>query len=416
MPAGKLAPLHQHPIIGDSNPWLVIFIYIKSESKNVMVHNIYFSVCGEGYGHSSRDMAIATKLKSAGANVLMGSYGYALDRLKKSFDCIKIEKEFEMTAKDGAFDLKATISQSTNSVFHYSRIISQEKKIMEDFSATCIVADGRGASVFAAFKLGLPCIIISNQTSIESFFKESKFLLNLIGKPVDLTLKTTMALAEEVLIPDFAPPHTVCLNTLSKSPHVMKKQRFIGPVVSAKYETSQPEPAGIKSPFVLTILSGHSFSLPIFNGILKIADRFPEINFLIFAKFISDNIPKNTTIVGFCEDPSPYIAAAELVIAQAGHSTAMEILTLGKPALIIPIKGHIEQEYNAKRMKQLGMCETLDYESFNGEILYEKIKLLLNENGFKEKAKLFSENAREMKGSQRAADIILELSNRIQSY
>ena len=381
-----------------------------------MVHNIYFSVCGEGYGHSSRDMAIAAKLKSAGANVLMGSYGYALDRLKKSFDCIKIEKEFEMTAKDGAFDLKATISQSTNSVFHYSRIISQEKKIMEDFSATCIVADGRGASVFAAFKLGLPCIIISNQTSIESFFKESKFLLNLIGKPVDLTLKTTMALAEEVLIPDFAPPHTVCLNTLSKSPHVMKKQRFIGPVVSAKYETSQPEPAGIKSPFILTILSGHSFSLPIFNGILKIADRFPEINFLIFAKFKSDNIPKNTTIVGFCEDPSPYIAAAELVIAQAGHSTAMEILTLGKPALIIPIKGHIEQEYNAKRMKEFGMCETLDYESFNGEILYEKIKLLLNENGFKEKAKLFSENAREMKGSQKAADIILELSNRIQSY
>jgi len=188
-----------------------------------------------------------------------------------------------------------------------------------------------------------------------------------------------MALAEEVLIPDFAPPHTVCLNMLSKSPHVMKKQRFIGPVVSAKYETSQPEPAGI-------------------------------------AKFKSDNIPKNTTVVGFCEDPSPYIAAAELVIAQAGHSTAMEILTLGKPALIIPIKGHAEQEYNANRMKEFGMCETLDYESFNSEDLYEKIKLLLNENGFKEKAKLFSENAREMKGSQKAADIILELSNRIQCY
>ncbi|CAG0967448.1 hypothetical protein METP2_01186 [Methanosarcinales archaeon] len=67
-------------------------------------------------------------------------------------------------------------------------------------------------------------------------------------------------------------------------------------------------------------------------------------------------------------------------------------------------------------MKEFGMCETLDYESFDGEDLYEKIKLLLNENGFKEKAKLFSENAREMKGSQKVADIILELSNRIQCY
>ena len=42
------------------------------------------------------------------------------------------------------------------------------------------------------------------------------------------------------------------------------------------------------------------------------------------------------------------MAAAQLIIAQAGHSTAMEILTLGKPALIIPIKGQIEQENNAK--------------------------------------------------------------------
>src|SRR5659263_15866 len=130
----------------------------------------------------------------------------------------------------------------------------------------------------------------------------------------------------------------------------------------------------------------------------------------------SDTIPKNTTVVGFCEDPSPYMAQAQLVIAQAGHSTAMEILTLGKPALIIPIKGQIEQEYNAKRMKELGMCETLDFESFNGEGLYEKINLLLNENRFKEKARRYSENARDMKGSQIAADIILELSKRIQCY
>ena len=381
-----------------------------------MVHKIYFSVCGEGYGHSSRDMAIARLLKSTDARVLMGSYGYVLDRLKNNFDAIEIEKEFEMTAKDGAFDLKATISHSRNSVFHYSRIISQEKKIMEDYSATCVVADGRSASVFAAFKLGLPCIIISNQTSIESFFRESKFLLNLVGKPVDLTLKTTMALAEEVLIPDFPPPHTICLNTLSKSQHVMKKQRFIGPVISAGYESKQPGPSGIRSPFVLTVLSGHSFSLPIFNGILKIADRFPEINFLIFAKFKSDMVPKNATIMGFCDDLSPYMAAAELVIAQAGHSTAMEILTLGKPALIIPIKGQIEQEYNAARMKELGICETLDYESFNSEGLYEKIHLLLNENRFKEKARQYSEMTRKMKGSQKAADIILELSDRIKCY
>lgn len=34
-----------------------------------MRHRIYFSVCGEGYGHSSRDMAIARMLSEMGADV-----------------------------------------------------------------------------------------------------------------------------------------------------------------------------------------------------------------------------------------------------------------------------------------------------------------------------------------------------------
>ena len=59
-----------------------------------MIHNIYLSVCGEGYGHSSRDMAIAKELTRESASVLMGSYGYVLERLKQSFDTVEIEKEF----------------------------------------------------------------------------------------------------------------------------------------------------------------------------------------------------------------------------------------------------------------------------------------------------------------------------------
>jgi uncharacterized protein (TIGR00661 family) len=125
-----------------------------------MVHRIYFSVCGEGYGHSSRDMAIARELTCAGAEVLMGSYGYVLERLNKSFNAVEVEREFEMVGNKGSFDLKATITRSSSTAFLFSRIISDERKVMEDFNATCVVADGRSAAVFAAFKLGLPCIII----------------------------------------------------------------------------------------------------------------------------------------------------------------------------------------------------------------------------------------------------------------
>ncbi len=378
---------------------------------------VYFSVCGEGYGHSSRAMAIANELTRAGALVLMGSYGYVLDRLNKSFNVIEVEREFEMVGNNGSFDLRATISRSKNTAFHISRIIQDEKKAMEDFNATCVVADGRSAAVFAAFKLGIPCVIITNQTSIAPFFNECTFFLRLIGKPVEFTLKTMTALAEEVLIPDFPPPHTVCLNTLSRSHHTMKKQRFIGPAISVNNENESPNaPSDLKRPFILTLLGGHSFRLPIFEGILKIADRFADLNFVIFTGFRSDKIPGNVKVLEFAEDISPYMRAAELIITQAGHSTAMEILTLGKPALIIPDKGQIEQESNAARMRELGVCETLDYASLEPEHLFEKIHTLLSDMRFREKAERYSEMAKKMKGPKKAADIILELSDRILCY
>jgi hypothetical protein len=96
-----------------------------------MEHRIYFSVCGEGYGHSSRAISIASKLESKGAHILMGSYGYALERLKIFYPAVNIKKEFEMMAKEGAFDLKATLLQSKNSALNYSLTLRKDKELFD---------------------------------------------------------------------------------------------------------------------------------------------------------------------------------------------------------------------------------------------------------------------------------------------
>jgi len=380
-----------------------------------MSHRIYFSICGEGYGHSSREMAIAEKLKGMGAGILMGSYGYVLDRLNKNFDSIELKREFEMVGDKGSFDLGATIKKSRKTAIQFSSIIKEEKKAIENFDATCVVADGRTAAIFAAFQLGLPCVNVSNQTSLEPFFRDSNFLIRLIGKPVELTMQTATTLAEVTLIPDLLPPNTVCLGSLGKSRHIMKKQFFVGPVVSSEFFESAHR-VDMKTSFVLILLGGHSFRYPIFENILKIADQFPELDFLIFTKFKSDHLPPNVNVSEFASDISLYMKSADLIITQAGHSTAMEILTTGKPALIIPDKGQIEQENNARRMKELGACETLDYDSLDPGSLSSKIRELLNDKRYREKAALYSEMSKTMNGPQKAAEIIMELSGRIQCY
>jgi uncharacterized protein (TIGR00661 family) len=195
----------------------------------------------------------------------------------------------------------------------------------------------------------------------------------------------------------------------------MKKQIFVGPVVSDKFR-SPGKHVEIDGPFVLTLLGGHSYRLPIFDGILKIAHRFPDMKFLIFTKFRSDNTPENVIVSEFAQDISAYMHSAQMIITQAGHSTAMEIMTLGKPSLIIPDQGQIEQESNAARMKDLGVCETLDYGSLGPGTLFEKIDMLLKDGKYRDKAVKFCELAKLMNGTKRAADIIIELSERIQRY
>lgn len=382
-----------------------------------LAHRIYFSVCGEGYGHSSRDMAVAKVLEDNGAQVLMGGYGYVLERMKKSFKTVEVKREFEMAGKSGSFDMKATILKSSKSAFGFSKIVAEEKKNMESFGATCAVADGRSAAIAAAFQLGIPCVVIANQTSLEPFFRKDNLVMRVIGKNAEFSLSAGIALSDEVIIPDFPPPDTVCLGTLGIMKHIKKKETFVGPVVSSEFmKPTKGRAPEIKSPFVLTILGGHAFRIPIFEGILKAAEKFPKITFLIFTKFKSAKIPKNVIVREFADDISEYMRAAELIITQAGHSTAMEILTLGKPALIIPDNGQVEQEQNAARMKELGVAETLDYSHLSERNIVRKIDMLLREKKYKKNAAKYSKMARKMNGAKKAAQIILGYSERVQRY
>lgn len=75
----------------------------------------------------------------------------------------------------------------------------------------------------------------------------------------------------------------------------MKKQVFTGPIVNID-EEAVPIVNDMQRPYVLTLLGGHSFRLPIFISILKIARRFSDMDFLIFTKFKSNDIPKNVVI------------------------------------------------------------------------------------------------------------------------
>lgn len=81
------------------------------------------------------------------------------------------------------------------------------------------------------------------------------------------------------------------------------------------------------------------------------------------------------------------LSKSNLIVCRAGINTLTELAYLQKPALIIPIANHHEQNMNARYFKSLGFTEVLPETKLSGENLYKEIKRMLTKlKSLKEKA------------------------------
>lgn len=377
-------------------------------------HKVYLSVSSEGYGHSSRAIAIAKQFPKD--EIIVGSYGYALQRFKYlGYPCAELPQELRLMGENGEFDVKKTIMKNHTWAYTFNDIVKKEIEIIRESRASCVVADGRLTPVMAADKLSLPCVVITNQSAFYPFFKQDTALVRVFGKSFDWVMKTWLSSAEEIMIPDFPPPYAVCMPNLSHNFKVMKRTRFVGPLVG--FEESEVIP--IEKPndkYIVVTLGGHEYRKPLFDYVLETAKIMPDVHFDIFTSFESDYIPANVRLIGMVSNIAQYLKAADIVITQAGHSTAMELLTLGKQSIIVPDLRQTEQENNASRMRELGVAKTLTYEELSSSNLADAINCMFNLSTYSHNAQKFKEMAKNIQGSKKAAEVLREYSSRLQYY
>jgi UDP-N-acetylglucosamine--N-acetylmuramyl-(pentapeptide) pyrophosphoryl-undecaprenol N-acetylglucosamine transferase len=385
------------------------------KKREHLSNKIYFSISSEGYGHSSRTMAISTQLDKK--NYLVGTYDYALERLKaKGIPCHKISQELKFVGHDGAFDVAKTIIQNQSWVMKFNKMVDEEVDIIKKSGASCVVADGRMIPVMAAEKLKLPCITITNQSAFYPFFQQDNWLVKLLGVSFDSWMRMYLSSTEEILIPDFEPPYTICLPNLSHNRKIMKRTRFVGPLVNFDCDSVQPIERNSEKPYIVVSLGGHAYRRPLFDCILEVAKKLPEVDFKIFTFFEADEIHANVDLKGMIPDISPYLKAADIVIAQAGHSTAMEILTLGKPSIIVPDLNQIEQENNARRMSELQVSEVITHDHLTVHKMFDCIQKVMKDEKYKKNAQFFAKMSKEMDAKKRVADILSEYALRLHRY
>lgn len=385
------------------------------KKREHLSNKIYFSISSEGYGHSSRAIAISSELDKK--NYLIGTYGYALERLKaKAIPCHRVTQELKFVGHDGAFDVTKTIIQNQSWVMKFNKMVDEEVDIIKKSGASCVVADGRMVPVMAAEKLKLPCITITNQSAFYTFFQQDNWLVKLLGVSFDSWMRMYLSSTEEILIPDFEPPYTVCLPNLSHNRKIMKRTRFVGPLVNFDYDNVELIQRETTRPYIVASLGGHAYRRPLFDCILEVAKSLPDVDFDIFTFFEAENVPENVYLKGMIPDISSYLKTADIVIAQAGHSTAMEILSLGKPSVIVPDLNQIEQENNARRMGEMQVSEIISHKNLTAQKMLECIQKVMKDEKYKKNAQLFATMAKSMDAKKRVADILTEYSTRLHRY
>lgn len=385
------------------------------KKREHLSNKIYFSISSEGYGHSSRLIAISSELDKK--NYLVGTYDYALERLKaKGIPCHKVSQELKFVGSDGAFDVAKTIIQNQTWLVNFNKMIDEEVDIIRKSGASCVVADGRMIPVMAAEKLKLPCITLTNQSEFYPFFQQDNWLVKLLGVSFDSWMRMYMSSTEEILIPDFEPPYTICLPNLSHNRKIMTRTRFVGPLVNFNYDDVPLLPRETDNPYIVVSLGGHAYRRPLFDCILEVAKKLPNIDFEIFTFFEADEIPPNVHITGMIPDISSYLKTADIVIAQAGHSTAMEILSLGKPSIIVPDLNQIEQENNADRMAELEVSEVISHKHLNVNRMYDCIQKVMKDEKYRKNAQFFAKMSKDMNAKRRVAEILSEYAMRLHRY
>lgn len=78
-------------------------------------------------------------------------------------------------------------------------------------------------------------------------------------------------------------------------------------------------------------------------------------------------------------------AQADLVISRAGATTSFELMAAGRPAIMVPLPGQLEQRKNAEALEQAGAARMIAQGDLTGERLAKEIiALLANREGAKE--------------------------------
>ncbi len=314
---------------------------------------ILFGVLDWGLGHATRTSEIIDNVLKRGYEVKIASSGRAYHFLKKRYGQDRVSKipalKFAYSKSDKLFEL-AMLLNFLKLVVNYFLEFFWLKKFLARHRVDLIISDNR----FGLFSRKVYSVIISHHIYLlhpkgKRWVEKAMFFWNCLF----------IRQFDEHWIPDY-PGRPNLSGKLSHYWQCHNNVYYIGLLSRFKNVSCQS-----RSDYdVVCIVSGVEPQRTVFiRKLVDILEKTQYRTLILGGKPEADKVERtgNITLLPHLDDQGfcAVIKGAKLVIARSGYSTVMDLIVLGRTALLVPTPKQTEQEYLAWHLDRQGLfCRT----------------------------------------------------------
>jgi predicted glycosyltransferase len=332
---------------------------------------ILFCPLDWGIGHATRCIPVIRHLREQKHEIIIAADGRSFDFLKEYFPDLQFIRlpGFRVSypsENSMAFKIAA---QSPAILFGIYREHQRLKKIIRNYEVNMVISDNR----FGMWSKKIWSVYLTHQLQIKAPVKmkwAEPWLL--------MAHQWFINQYDECWIPDV--PGIINLSgDLSHQHPLPKNGHYIG--ILSRFENPERPifpAARKKTPELLILLSGPEPQRTIFEKIiLNELALYPQKNVVILQglpgpKHYSSPLP-GVAIYNHLPDDEmgQLIRQAGLIICRPGYSTIMDLVSLGRNAILVPTPGQTEQEYLARHLSTDGLFCRIDQEDFSLNLALE---------------------------------------------
>ena len=309
-----------------------------------------------GLGHVTRDIAIVNNFENISTNFVTGS-GAAKILKKLNYNVQDAYNPPSFIIENGSLKNPARWLWDYYQYYRDCKNISD--KILHKDKSNLVISDEDFASLIMAQKMKIPTVLVTD--ILETHF--TKGIASFIEKKMNKSMQDIIKKCDMVIIPEIG--------------NDQDNIKRVGPIVRETNNTRDElrKKFSFEKKTIIISVGGTDAGLFLIEKAIKDISKInQDIDVVLVSGPAISKKFDNVKNLGFVDNLHELIFAADLLISLAGKSTMDEANAYGTPAIFIPIKGHFEQEDNAKE-------KGFEFDDINRleELILEKLETKRNQ-------------------------------------